>query len=290
MAITYSNPGFVRTIAFDVLFCLYIFFLEPLLLPGLKLYMNQSYTYKHPSYWIAFLLILALACEVPGIYLKFKAIGEKMLKKGLGKPGQGIWLKWGFIIYLFHVAVGLVVAMSAFRAFGLTFHENENLFRLLFIAYLAWEGIITYFIFSAKIPKGPRTHAFIKNILGETCLFIFGTVAFTVTWRINPIVITDFSSGSVLAMFFASILFLMFYLPCNLATVYDNFLTATSPRQVFYRIVSLILVVMTALYPLEAKLKSVSDQTACDVVYRQAYIEAYKESYIIKIKMRKGGR
>jgi hypothetical protein len=290
MAINYSNIGFVRGIAFDVLFCLYIFFLEPLLLPELRLYVNQPYTYKRHAYWIAFILIVALVCGVPGIYLKFKAIGEKMLKAGLGKPGQGIWLKWGFIIYLLHTAVGLIVAISAFRACGLTIHENENLFRLLFITYLTLEGFITYFIFSAKIPEMPRPHALIKNILGEICLFIYGVIAFTVTWRINPIIITDFSLGSVLAIFFASVLFLMFYLPCNLATVYDNFLTATTRRQVFYRIASLILVVMAALYPLQAKGESASDQTAYGAVYRAAYIEVYKERFILEMKMQKGTR
>jgi hypothetical protein len=290
MAITYSSLGFVRSIAFDVLFCLYIFLVEPLILPELKIYVNQAYTYKSPSYWIALVIIAAMACEIPGIYLKFKAIGDKILKAGLGKPGQSITIKWGFVIYLLHTAVGLMVAMSAFRAFGLTLHENENLFALLFIIYLVWEGIITYLVFTARIPEGPRPHAFIKNMLGETCLFIFGTIAFTATWRINPVQITEFSSETILAIFFASILFLMFYLPCNLATVYDNFLTATSRKQVLYRIASLILVVMAALFPFQATGKSSSDQTAYGVVYRAAYIEAYKERFILEMKMQKRTR
>lgn len=293
MVFNYGSMGFVRGIAFDLLFCLYIVFLEPLLLPELRLYLNQSYTYKRPSYWIAFLIIAAMLCEVPGIYLKFQAIGEKMLKAGLGKTGKGIWLRGGFVIYLFHAAVGIVVAMSAFRAFGLTFHENENLFRLLFISYLVWEGIITYFIFSAKIPDGKRPRALIKNIAGETCLFIFGTIAFTITWRTNPVVITDFSSGSMLAMLFASILFLMFYLPCNLATVYDNFLTATSRRQVFYRIGSIILVVMAALFPvnlLSRGAASAAGQSAREIVSGRAHDEEYKEVIMRGIRIRKPAR
>ncbi len=287
MALTYSIPGFMRSIAFDVLFCLYIILVEPLILPELKNYINQAYTYKRPSYWIAFVIIAALICEVPGLYLKFKAIGDKMLKAGLGKPGQGIVLKWGFIIYLLHTAVALIIAMSAFRAFGLTFHENENLFALLFILYLIREGIITYLIFSARIPEGPRPHALIKNTLGETCLFIFGVIAFTATWRINPVIITELSSETILAIFFASILFLMFYLPCNLATVYDNFLTAASRRQVFYRIASLILVVTAALYPLRAIGKAASDQTAHGVVDKAANSEAYKEKFIREMNTQK---
>jgi hypothetical protein len=290
MAITYSNLGFVRSIAFDVLFCLYVFLVEPLILPELKVYVSQAYTYNRPSYWIAFVIIAAMLCEVPGIYLKFQAIGDKMLKADLGKPGQIITLKWGFIIYLLHTAVGLLVAISAFRSFGLTLHENENLFALLFILYLIWEGIITYLIFTARIPKGPRPHAFIKNTLGEACLFIFGAIAFTATWRINPVQITEVTSESVLTIFFASILFLMFYLPCNLATVYDNFLTAHSRKQVLYRIASLMLVVAAALYPLQAKWKSASGQTAHGVVYAAAYIQVYKERVILEMEMRKRGR
>ncbi len=287
MAITYSNLGFVRSIAFDVLFCLYVFLVEPLILPELKVYAAQPYSPDRHSYWIALIIIAALICEVPGIYLKFQAIGEKMLKAGLGKPGQRIELRWGFIVYLLHTAVALVVAISAFRAFGLTLHENESLFALLFILYLIREGIFTYLIFSARIPEGPRPHAFIKNMAGETCLFIFGIIAFTATWRINPVQITEVTSETVLAIFFASILFLMFYLPCNLATVYDNFLTAHSRKQVLYRIASLMLVVAAALYPLQAKWKSASGQTAHGVVYTAAYIQVYKERVILEMEMRK---
>jgi len=282
MAINYDNLGFVRSIAFDVLFCLYIFFLEPLLLPELRNYVNQPYTYKRHTYWIAFILIVALLCEVPGIYLKFKSIGEKMLKMGLGKPGGRIWLKGGFVIYLFHAAVFLLVAISAFRALGLTMHENENLFRLLFIFYLAAEGVITYFIFSAKIPEGPRPHALIMSILGELCLFIFGTIAFTVTWRLMPLGIMKASGviEIVLTLFFSSILFLMFYLPCNLATVYDNFLTATSRRQVFYRTASLVLVVAAALYPMhlnaEAKWNEAPERSAYEEVFKTMDYQLYK--------------
>lgn len=294
MPIKYDNLGFVRSIAFDVLFCLYIFFLEPLLLPELKSYVNQPYSYRQHTYWIACILIAALLCEVPGMYLKFRSIGEKMLKKGLGKPGERIWLKWGFVIYLFHTAVFLLVAISAFRALGLTMHDNENLFRLLFIAYLVLEGAVTYFIFSAKIPEGPRPHALMLNILGETCLFFFGVIAFTVTWRINPVIITDFSPGSIAAMLVGSILFLMFYLPCNLATVYDNFLTATSRRQVFYRIASLVLVILAAMFPLNSraaeKWKTIPDQSAFEVIRKTVDFQLYKQRLMEELDALKRAR
>ncbi len=294
MAVNYNSLGYVRSIAFDALFCLYILLLEPLLLPELRNYVNQPYSYKRHAYWIAFILIGALLCEVPGIYLKFKSIGEKMLKKGLGKPGGRIWLKGGFVIYLFHTAVFLLVAVSAFRALGLTLHENENLFRLLFIAYLVIEGFITYFIFSAKIPAQPRPHAIILNILGEICLFFFGVVAFTVTWRINPIIITDFSPGSIATLIVGSVLFLMFYLPCNLATVYDNFLTATSRRQVFYRIASLVLVVLAAMYPIhgraEAKWRKAPERSALEEIVKTVDYQLYKQRMIEEMEAQKRAR
>ncbi|MBP7737082.1 MAG: hypothetical protein KA369_13980 [Spirochaetes bacterium] len=296
MAINYNNLGFVRGIAFDLMFCLYLFFLEPLLLPELKSYVDHPYTGMRPTYWIALLLIAALLCEVPGIYLKFKAIGEKMLKRGLGKPGQRIWLKWGFIIYLFHAAVFLLVIMSAFRALGLTFRGDKNLFRLALISYLAIEGCITYFIFSAKIPERPRTHALIMNILGETCLFIFGTIAFTVTWRLMPLSIMKASSGieTALSLFFASILFLMFYLPCNLGTVFDHFLTAISRRQVLYRVASLVLVVAAALYPMrrqaEAKWKTAPERSAFEEIFKVVDYQLYKQRMIDEMDAQRRAR
>lgn len=294
MAFTNSYPGFVRSVVFDLLFCLYLVFIEPPLLPELRLYVNQSYTYKRPSYWIAALLIAALLCEVPGIFLKFQSIGEKMLKRGLGKPGQRIWLKWGFAIYLFHTVVFLLVTINAFRAFGLTIHENENLFRLAFIVYLVMEGCITYFIFSAKIPERPRPHGVLLNILGEISLFIFGAIAFTVTWRINPVVITDFSPGSVATMLVGSILFLMFYLPCNLTTVYDNFLTATSRRQVFYRVASLVLVALAAMYPLHgqagAQWKTARYQSAFREIIKTVDYQFYKQRLIEEREAQKRNR
>jgi hypothetical protein len=257
MAIVYGNLGFLRTIVFDLLFGIYILLVEPLILPELRNYANRSDTQS--SLLIGFLIIGALIAEVPGIFLKFRAIGEKMLKAGLGKPGQRIDIKKGVFLFVIHTAIGVSVAFFAFRAFGLDFHRDENVFRVCFLAALAREGIIIYLLFAARVPEGRRPLAFVKNFLGDACLFIFGTIAFTATWRVvmpGKSLRSDTLMEMVLTLFFASILFLIYYLSCNMATVYDNFLTARSRKQVLYRLGSLVLVVATAMYPLFRKTPS----------------------------------
>jgi hypothetical protein len=238
-------------IIYDLFFSLFVVFVEPYLLPELKNYANS--VHDHPALWIAVLILSALAAEVPGVYLKFKAIGSRMLKDGTGRPGECIALKWGVLLLVLHSAIGVFVMLFAFRALGLDFHRNENLFRVFFLAALIRESIIFYLIFSARIPREQLKNYTLKNTIADFCLFLFSVITFTTTWRVIPESGKTFQADSIielmLLIFFTSILFLMFYLSSNMTSVYENFVTARSRKQLLYRFASLFLVVTIVIYP-----------------------------------------
>jgi hypothetical protein len=239
-------------IIYDLLFSLFVVFVEPYLLPELKNYANN--VYDRSSLWIAVLILSALAAEVPGVYLKFKSIGSRMLKDGNGRPGENIALKLGVLLLVLHSAIGVLVMLFAFRALGLDFHRNENLFRLFFLAALARESIIVYFIFSARIPREQIKNCTLKNTIADLCLFFFNIITFTATWRVIPESGKTFQADSIieliLLIFFTSILFLMFYLSSNMTSVYENFVTVRSRRQLLYRFASLLFIVTIVIYPM----------------------------------------
>ncbi|HNX25649.1 MAG TPA: hypothetical protein PKG60_16495 [Spirochaetota bacterium] len=247
-----SISGLFRMIIYDILFSLFVVFIEPHLLPELKNYSN--YAYDRPTLWIGILILAALAAEVPGVYLKFRSIGSRMLNDGSGKPGESISLKWGMLPVILHTAIGVIVMLSAFRAFGLNFYRDENLFRVFFLAALAREGFIIYFIFTAKIPHERIKDYTLKNTIADLCLFFFSIIAFTATWRVIPesgkTLHADSSFEMIILVFFTSILFLMFYLSSNMTSIYENFITARTRKQLSYRFGSLILVLACVLYPM----------------------------------------
>jgi len=249
--------GLLHILLYDIFFSLFVVFVEPRLLPELKNYTSNVYT--APSLWIGILILAALAAEVPGVYLKFRLIGNRMLKEGTGKPGESITLKGGIPLYALHAAIGVSVMMFAFRAFGLDFHHDENLFRLFILAALIREGIIIYFIFTAKVPKQQLTGHTIKNAIADLCLFFFGTITFTATWSVIPESGKTLTAGSlpelILLLFFTSILFLMFYLSGNMTTVYESFVTAHSRKQLLCRFGSLLLVAACVVVPMCAGVK-----------------------------------
>jgi len=242
----------LRIIIYDLLFSLFVVFIEPYFLPELKNYSNN--VYGRSTLWIAVLILSALAAEVPGVYLKFKTIGSRMFHDKTGKPGESITLKWGVLLLVLHCAIGVLVMLFAFRALGLDFHRNENLFRLFFLAALIRESIIVYFIFSARIPRAQLKSYTVKNTIADLCLFFFSIITFTATWRVIPESGKTFQADSIieliLQIFFTSILFLMFYLSSNMTSVYENFVTTRTRRQLLYRFASLLLVVIAIIYPM----------------------------------------
>lgn len=244
--------GIMRLIIYDLLFIIFAVFIEPLLLPELKSYSN--YGSSRTTVWIGILILAALAAEVPGVYLKFKSIGSRMLKDGSGKPGECITLKWGMLLLVLHTAIGVSVMLFAFRAFGLDFHKDDNLFRVFFLISLVRESFIIYFIFTAKIPREQMKNYTLKNTLADLCLFFFSIIAYTSTWRVIPESGRKISADSffelILLVFFTSVLFLMFYLSSNMTSVYEKFVTARTRKQLLYRFTSLLFVVISVLSPL----------------------------------------
>jgi hypothetical protein len=222
------------------------------MLPELKNYSN--YAYNRSTLWIGLIILSALAAEVPGVYLKFKSIGNRMLNDGIGKPGEIITLKGAFLLILLHAGIGVSVMLMAFRAFGLSFYNDENLFGLFFFGALIREGFIIYFVFTARIPSAPIKNYTLKNTISDICLFFFSIITFTVTWRVIPesgkTVIVESIVELILIVFFSSILFLFFYLSSNMTSLYENFVTARTRKQLLYRLSSLLLVTACVLYPM----------------------------------------
>ena len=250
--INVSGLSLTRVIMYDVLFSLFACFVEPELLPELKKITDPGQ--PNSNLFIGLLLVSALVLEVPGVYLKFRVIAARMLLEKRGKPGEPLKHKGGTLIIILHAAIGVILMIFAFQALGYRIHGNANLFRIFFLAALAREGLIIYFMFTVRIPVVQPSLGGLKNNIADLMVFFYGITALTSTWRNITSSDKPLDSGSIgmilLFLFFSAILFLIYYLGSNMTTFYEGMIMAKTRRQRSYRILSLLLVTASVLYPM----------------------------------------
>lgn len=245
-------PGFRIALRFAVInlaFSLYALIVPPLIVPFLR--KTTSLAHTESNWIIGTLILVALIVEAPAIYYRMEQIGQKLLARQPDRAGSLIEIPWLFLLVILHAALGVMVMIFAFRSFGFGFHSDEWMFRLFFLAALAREGVIIYFVFTRRVPGRAVPAGRWKQILADAGIFMFNCVAFTATWQVIPPAMNREASlaTSLLLFFFSGILFLMFYLPCNLAYLAEDLLLLRGAGQKFLRAAALAVAVISAVGP-----------------------------------------
>ncbi len=239
----------LRFAALNIIFSLYALFIQPLILPFLQDTANRGYTGS--NYFAGALILSALAFEAPALYYRLGQIGQRILARRPKSAGTSIEIPYFFLLVILHAGLGVMVMMFAFRSFGFGFHTDEWMFRLFFLLALAREGVIIYLLFSRKVPETPESPNMMKSILADAGILMFTCVTFTATWEVIPPAVNHDASllMSLVLFFFSGILFLMFYLPCNMAYLVEDLLLLRGARDKFMRITALAVVVISAVGP-----------------------------------------
>ena len=240
----------LRFAVINIVFALYVLFLQPILLPFLKNAADNTVSGSNPV--IGALLLGALLLEVPGLYYRMKQIGNRLLSLYPKRAGSAITVPYILLPVILHTALGVIITIYAFHSFGFGFHTDEWMFRLFFIIALVREGIIIYILYSRKIPIQPVPIRKLTPFITDGILFYFNCIAFTATWEVISTGNGAESSitFALLHFFFASILFLMFYLPCNLTYLAEDFLMLRGKRELLIRLTALIMVTISAVGPI----------------------------------------
>jgi hypothetical protein len=240
----------LRFAVLNIAFSLYALIVPPLILPFLRETTNITFTGS--NYIIGFLILTALAVETPALYYRLGQIGQKLLTRRPKSAGSRIEVPWLFLLVILHAALGVMVTIFAFRSFGLGLHTDEWMFRLFFLAALAREGVIIYFLFSRRVPEQSSPPDKLRSFLADAGIFLFCCVAFTATWQVIPPAVNREASlaTSLLLFFFSGILFLMFYLPCNIAYLVEDLLLLRGRKEFFLRGAALAVAVICAVGPM----------------------------------------
>jgi len=240
----------LRFALLNLAFSLYALIVPPLILPFLRETTNRTFT---GSNWIiGALIIIALAVEIPALYYRLEQMGQKLLARHSKRAGSRIEIPWLFLLVILHAALGVMLTVFAVRSFGFRFRGDEWVSNLMFLAALAREGVIIYLLFSRRVPDESVPLNRWKSILADAGIFLFGCVAFTVTWQVIPPAVNREASiaSSLLLFFFSGILFLMFYLPCNIAYLAEDLLLLRGRKEIFLRISALTVAVICAVGPM----------------------------------------
>lgn len=279
----------LRLILYDILFSAFALFVEPRILPEMRNMAANPYNNPEPVIWLGLLIVAALAAEPFGVYLKFKAIGSTMLENKSAKPGEPINVKWGMLICFMHAAIAVSVMIFGFMAFGFSMYNNEKMFVLFIYCVLTREGFIFYFTNFMRVPQSPVPGAEFKNIIADLCLFFYGVIAYTATWRVIPesdMTVTAESYWVMgLLLLVTSILFLMFYVSSNMASIFEGFIYARTKKQVYLRYCSLLIVVISVLGPM-CSLPSAQKKTSQDS-YNTQMIEKQKAEELLRMETEK---
>jgi len=240
----------VRFAILNLAFSLYALIVPPMIVPFLREVSNRA---QHGSNWIiGTLILLALAVEAPALYLRLQMIGQKLLARRPSSAGSLIEVPWLFLLVILHTGLGVSATMFAFQSFGLDFDTNEGLFRIFLLTAIAREGWVIYLLFTRRVPKEAVPLNRWKSILADAGIFLFCCVAFTATWQAIPPAVNREASlaGSLLLFFFSGILFLMFYLPCNIAYLAEDLLLLRGKKEKFLRAAALAVAVTSAVGPM----------------------------------------
>lgn len=245
--------GFTLSLRFAVLniaFALYVLFFQPMLVPFLRSTADNTSSGSNPV--IGALLLAALLLEVPGLYFRMKQVGNRLLELYPRRAGSAMTVPYIILPVILHTALGVIITIFTFRSFGFGFHTDEWMFRLFFSVALVREGIIIYLLYSRKVPVVPFPIRKRTPFITDGILFYFNCIAFTATWEVISKSNSAESSvaSAFLYFFFASILFLMFYLPCNLTYLAEDFLMLRGKREVCMRVAALIMVTVSAVGPM----------------------------------------
>lgn len=275
-----------RLIMYDVLFSAFALFVEPRILPGMKSMAANPYENQSPVIWLGILIVGALAVEPFGVYLKFRAIGSRLLVDKTAEPGDYIRVKWGMLICFMHAAVGVSVMVFGFMAFGFSMYNNEKMFVLFFYGVLVREGFIFYFANFQRVPQLPVPGAGFKNIIADLFLFFYGVIAYTATWRVIPESDMTLTADSywvlALLLLVTAVLFLMFYVSGNMASIFEGFIYARTRKQVYLRYCSILVVAASVLAPmcsLPSAQKKISDDS-----YKAEMLEQQKASELLRME------
>ena len=289
LMINLTLSALARLVLYDVLFSIFVIFIEPRILPGMKAMTANPYNNPEPVIWLGILIVAALAAEPFGVYLKFKSIGSRMLENKSAKPGDHINVKWGMLICFMHAAVAVPVMIFGFMAFGFSMYNNEKMFVLFIYCVLTREGFIFYFANFMRVPQSTVPGAEFKNIIADLCLFFYGVIAYTATWRVIPesdMTVTAESYWVMgLLLLVTSILFLMFYVSSNMASIFEGFIYARTKKQVYLRYCSLLIVVISVLGPM-CSLPSAQKKTSQDS-YNTQMIEKQKAEELLRMETEK---
>ena len=240
----------LRFAILNIAFSLYALVVPPLILPFLRETTNITFTGS--NYIIGALIILALSIEAPALYYRLGQIGQKLLSRRPKSAGSSIEIPWLFLLVILHAALGVMLMIFAVRSFGFRFRSDEWVSGVMFLAALAREGVIIYLLFSRRVPEQPEAPNTLKSLLADAGIFLFCCVAFTATWQVIPPAVNREASltTSLLLFFFSGILFLMFYLPCNIAYLVEDLLLLRGAREKFLRFAALAVVVISTVGPM----------------------------------------
>ncbi len=283
-------PVLARLIIYDILFSAFALFIEPRILPEMKTMAANPYNNPEPVIWLGILIVAALAAEPFGVYLKFKVIGSRLLVNKGAEPGEYIRVKWGMLICFLHAAVAVSVMVFGFMAFGFSMYNNEKMFVLFFYGVLTREGFIFYFANFMRVPQMPVRSAGFRNIIADLCLFFYGVIAYTATWRVIPesdmVLTADSYPVLGLLLLVTAVLFLMFYVSANMASIFEGFIYARTKKQVYLRYCSILVVVVSVLGPV-CSLPSTHKNTS-PALYNTKMIEELKAEEMLMMEKKNG--
>jgi len=240
----------LRFIMMNIAFALYAALVPPLILPFLRETTKNYFMGANP--FIGALILVALAVELPALYYRLRQIGQRILSLHPERAGSSMEIPWIIPVALLHTAVGVSATMFAFRSFGLDFDRNEGMLRLFLLTAIARECYVFFLLFTRKVPGKPAPTGRLATFLTDAGLFVFTCVVFTATWQVIPAAVNrDASLGASIALFVVSaILFLMFYLPCNMAAFAEWFVLNSGAWERFLRWASVAVAVASAVGPM----------------------------------------
>lgn len=219
---------YYRFLIINALFILFIILLRKPLLAMLK----TNIFVGEVNYFLAFILLLALAIETYAIFQKIKIIGyerAKLPKNKFGKAKEYFFNPGVFSIWAFHMVVGIILIMSLGTAVMGISTENmkgdEYMLGVLFLIELIRNGFIFgLFVYFDKpenaVKKRPSMN---QELLADLFLVLFACIAFTSTWNTfmtnTPVITSEGIGYTIFQLIPAFLVFLIFYLPLNMMNI-----------------------------------------------------------------------
>lgn len=196
-------------------------------------------------------LLILQVFEFVGLKWKCAAIFHRIHSATSAKcDGIGI-----FILWIFHAAVSILLSITAFQAFGLSFDKDENWSLALIIGIVLKELFLLAFLLDIR-DVNPAVPIW-KETSADIFLFLFTIVAYITIWesiafdpKSSLILLRNNPAIQIIEGSAAVLLFCMTILPLKIPWFTELWYSKNFDRKTAAALVSLLSIVIVALSPL----------------------------------------